>query len=166
MSFGEVRPYRGFAELVEAFKELPDDALSLSIVGARRSDAYSESLAQSVLCARRVEWDARRLSDEQLQRSILGAEIVCLPYVEVTNSGAALLALSLGRPVLVPDFPVFQELRDEVGGAWVGLMSGDLELDIRKLRQGLRTAPPRLEARTWESFGEGVRQACERLRPA
>ncbi len=49
-----------------------------------------------------------------------------LPYREMHNSGAALTALSLNRPVLVPDNEVNRELAEEVGPGWVFRYDGEL----------------------------------------
>ncbi len=54
-----------------------------------------------------------------LAREVFESELVVLPFVEMTNSGSMLLALSLDRPVLVPRLPVTEELADEVGPGWV-----------------------------------------------
>jgi len=87
-----------------------------------------------------------------------------LNYQRVTNSGAALLALSLDRPVILPETPVFRELRDEVGGDWVFLFQDDPMPAIDACLDRVRRDRPRLERRGWDDLGSAVRQAGLRLR--
>ena len=52
---------------------------------------------------KRVSLDLTFQTDAQLVEVVSSAVVVALPYTEMYNSGAALLALSLDRPILVPD---------------------------------------------------------------
>ena len=49
-----------------------------------------------------------------------------LPYRHMHNSGAALTALSLDRPVLVPETDVNRDLARETGPGWVVTFAGEL----------------------------------------
>jgi hypothetical protein len=74
------------------------------------------------------------------------------------NSGAALLALSLGRPVLVPRNETNTRLAAEVGPAWVLMYEGEVTAEklLRALADSARTPPaehPDLSAREWENAG-------------
>ena len=87
-----------------------------------------------------------------------------LPYRQMHNSGAALAALSLDRPVLVPANPINADLAAEVGPGWVHTFAGDLTSEA--LRAGLqaldtvpRSAAPDLSRREWADTGEQHRAA-------
>ena len=87
------------------------------------------------------------------------AELVVLPYREMHNSGAILVALSLSRPALVPRSPANTALREEVGPGWV--IEYDGELDPRGDRRGTpdrahvaADAAPDLSRRDWKVLGE------------
>jgi beta-1,4-mannosyltransferase len=157
VSFGEVRAYRGYVELCEAFADVSRD-WTLEIAGKGRQDPYGRTLASLVQGSPKVTWRDERLSDEQLVSTVLRSEVVVLLYQRVTNSGAALMALTLHRPVIVPDTEVFRELRSEVGADWVHLYSGDLEADLRSASMP-KAAPPRLDDRTWDKLGAVVHDA-------
>ncbi|QTE29649.1 glycosyltransferase [Pengzhenrongella sicca] len=163
LSFGEVRPYRGFLELVETFAASSTDC-SLTLIGAGRDDDYARVLRAAVAGAGNATWLDARLGDEALQEHIRACDVVILNYLQVTNSGAALLALSLDRPVVLPDTPVFRELRDEVGDGWVFLFDTGVLPTIEACLTQERPAPPNLERRTWAGLGVTVRQASTRLR--
>jgi hypothetical protein len=80
---------------------------------------------------------------------------VVLPYHLMHNSAAALTALSLDRPVLVPHNAVTRALANEPGDGWVhtyrGELTGaDIEAAIRAVRSGERGPQPALDARSWQ----------------
>jgi beta-1,4-mannosyltransferase len=91
----------------------------------------------------RIHLRLEHLPNEDLTNVIAAASVVALPYRRVLNSGSALLALSLERPVLVPPTPSFRELRNEVGSDWVMLCNGerisaaDLESALAQPPQGV-----------------------------
>jgi len=89
---------------------------------------------------------------------VTGAAVVVLPYTEMHNSGAALMALSLDRPVLVPDNPVTRDLGTEVGDGWVLRYGGELtpERLLEAAAEAARLAPgdrPDLGSRDWHHAG-------------
>jgi beta-1,4-mannosyltransferase len=157
ISFGEVRPYRGYVELCEQFSRITSD-WTLVIAGNGRRDRYSEMLGEQVAKAPSITWIDERLTDEELVVTILGSAVVVLFYKRVTNSGAALMALTLRRPVIVPDTEAFRELSSEVGAGWVQLYTGDLEESLRSA-VAPKGADPDLRDRTWEKLGGAVRDA-------
>ena len=81
-----------------------------------------------------------------------------LPYRHMHNSGAALAALSLSRPVLVPRNEVNTDLAAEVGDGWVYQYDDDLDADdLRRFDDALaasRAPSPDLGARDWGTVGE------------
>jgi len=163
LSFGEIRPYRGFLELVASFDPSASGS-TLTLVGAGRGDEHSIRLREAVDRSPSTSWLDGRLDDEALHEEIRRCDVVVLNYQRVTNSGAALLALSLDRPVILPETPVFRELRDEVGGDWVFLFQDDPMPAIDACLDRVRRDLPRLERRGWDDLGSAVRQAGLRLR--
>jgi beta-1,4-mannosyltransferase len=98
------------------------------------------------------------ISDTELVDIVSSAELMVLPYRFMHNSGAAIAALSIGRPVLVPANPVNDELSLEVGAGWVFQFDGELTADalahaIAAVRASTRTARPDLSARDWLPIG-------------
>ena len=156
--FGVVRPYKGIEELLTAFEStgrLTAPAAAgrpptLTIVGQPWSAAYAEALEAAA--PPDVTLDFRRLEDRELHRLIARAGLVVLPYRRMYNSGAVMLALTCGTPVLVPDSVSMRVLRRETGEDWVRVYSGSL--DGRTLRDAYdsamstdRAPRPRLEGR-------------------
>lgn len=165
LSFGEMRRYKGYVELIGAVQELNTHHIHLRLVGAAEGDYATELEAAVRQAATRIEWHNARVDDETLEKEILKCDAVILKYGRVLNSGAALLALSLHRPVILPDTAVFRDLRDEVGHAWVHLFNSEgdsiaraIEACLTTQRQGLT---PNLSARTWTSAASSTLNAFE-----
>lgn len=150
--FGLVRPYKGIEGLLDAFGALDDPHASLRVAGNPSDAGLAATIVARCAADPRVSADLRHLSDDELSLEVGRAALVVLPYTQMHNSGAALLALSLGRPVLVPDTAVNRDLAAEVGAGWVQLVDGPL--DAGALRRALDAVAelrgqPDLSRREW-----------------
>lgn len=155
---GLIRRYKGVERLLEAFADTASagGALTLRVGGKPSSDELAAMITEAADADPRVELTARFLDEGELVQIVTEAELVVLPYRFMHNSGGALAALSLDRPVLVPDNEVNRQLADEVGSGWVQLFTGELSAAdlleaIDRVRQP-RTARPRLVGRDWPSI--------------
>ena len=98
------------------------------------------------------------VDNDVLAHEIGQAQLVVLPYRQMLNSGALLLALSLARPVLAPRSGANAAIAEEVGEGWLTLYRG--ELDAATLAAALRRqagrdprARPDLSRRDWPALG-------------
>jgi beta-1,4-mannosyltransferase len=164
---GLIRPYKGVDRLVEAFRQLGDADLSLRIVG-RPTAELRASIEQAAADDPRITARFEFVPDADLVAEMSEAELVCLPYEELHNSGMMLVALSLDRPVLVPETPATSALAEEAGSGWVHRFSGGLQPDdlaaaLRAVRAQEPSGRPRLENRDWRrvaaSYGEAFHEA-------
>jgi beta-1,4-mannosyltransferase len=156
--FGLLKEYKGVAELVTAFGGIPDRDLRLHVVGQAVAPQVERDVRAAGSGDDRVTLTCRHVPDGELARLVTGAEAVVLPYVEMGNSGAALLALSLERPIIVPRAPVNAELAAEAGPGWVvayepPLTPAKLAAALAEVRATPREGAPRLEARDWTTIG-------------
>ena len=126
--FGLIRRYKAVDTLINAFRSTADQAPALSLyVGGKPSTAELRAELSDLAAADdRIVTRFEFLSDAELVAAATAAELVVLPYREMHNSGGVLAALSLDRPVLVPDNEVNRQLGEEVGAAWVSCYTGDL----------------------------------------
>ncbi|MBU3004334.1 hypothetical protein [Paraglaciecola arctica] len=130
--FGSITKYKNANKLLSAFLNLPEGNAILNIKGKMSSMSPDTLLLQKLEklpCNRKseVNFDNRFLSDEELIQSIQESEIIIFPYSDVLNSGAAIFALSVGRPILASDTPLFRELQQQVGSEWVQLINNELD---------------------------------------
>lgn len=109
---GRVKAYKGVGDLLEAFDGIPEgEKLQLTIAG---------QCDDPVLLARLQEFARRddvvmkvgkeRLSDDELSSLLSAADVVVLPFKKITTSGSAILALSHGRPIIIPDVRAMSDM--------------------------------------------------------
>ncbi|GIG22672.1 GDP-mannose:glycolipid 4-beta-D-mannosyltransferase [Cellulomonas chitinilytica] len=154
--FGLLRRYKGVERLVDLVPDLPDD-LTLRVVGKPVDATVADRVRDAARRSDRVTANLAFVPDDELAAEVSRAELVVLPYEEMFNSGAVLVALSLRRPVLVPCSPTTRALGTEVGPGWVHLYDGELQPDdvvraVAATRAGERP-PPDLTARSWADVG-------------
>lgn len=169
---GLIRPYKGVEDLLGAFREVPGD-VRLTAAGRPSSPALAESLRALAAQDSRVDLDLRFLDDADLVAAVRSAELVILPHRGMHNSGSALTALSLDRPVLVPATPVNSRLSAEVGHGWVleyddDLTANDIERALDSVSGLTDDDRPDLSAREWDEAGsrhvDAYRRAIAHLR--
>ena len=153
--FGMIRRYKGVDRLVRAFQETTDPQLSLTIAGKPSTTALGADLERAAATDDRIRLTPTFLENPELVTTITETELVVLPHVEMHNSGSALAALSLDRPVLIQDNAVNRDLQEEVGDGWVHLYTGQLAgADLVDALDTLRRRPPvgrpRLDSREWQ----------------
>lgn len=156
--FGRLRPYKGIEDLCEAVAGSRHTSTILRIVGAPMTDEYRASLTRTAELRKDIELNLGRVSDRELVHEIERCEAVILPYRQLGNSGAALMALSVGRPVIATASEAIHELRQEVGDEWVVAVSspprtGDVDAALERLRAAPRTGPPPFHGRKWHDAG-------------
>lgn len=163
--FGFLRPYKGIENLIEAFGSIRSERPgiganpSLRIVGKAISVEYGLELGKQAMSCTTIELTDTFLNNEELEKEIDETDLVILPYSRMYNSGAVLLSLSVGRPVLVPESPTMKELQAEVGSNWVRmyvppLNSAHLNREIKWLSERGLVQDPVLSGRGWFEIGE------------
>jgi beta-1,4-mannosyltransferase len=169
LTFGMIRRYKGTEELVTAFRAVsPDAALSLHVVGAPGDAATAAHLVARADGDPRIHLDLRFVAEQELADELGEAELVILPYRAMHNSGAALLALSLDRPVIVPSSDATELLVEEFGSEWVTTYSGELDTAalvalVDRARDAHRgAAPVDLSQREWPALAALLVDAYER----
>ncbi|SDL13878.1 Glycosyltransferase involved in cell wall bisynthesis [Arthrobacter sp. ov407] len=165
---GLIRRYKGVEDLIQAFRETTKahPELSLRLGGNPSTPELGEKIAALSRGDARIRLNLDYVSDAELVDTITSSELVVLPYRFMHNSGGALAALSLDRPVLVPANEVNQALSEEVGPGWVFQYTGALtpESILRTLAslaaQGPRTRPD-LRRRDWHEGSLAHKEAYE-----
>jgi glycosyltransferase involved in cell wall biosynthesis len=115
--FGLLRPYKGLAQLLDAWRGI--ERAELWIAGMPRMD-----VAALRACAPRgVRFDLRYIPDDQLRGYFQRADVVVLPYLEADHSGVLFTALAFGKPLLVSDVGGLGELA--AAGAARSVPAGD-----------------------------------------
>jgi glycosyltransferase involved in cell wall biosynthesis len=113
--FGQVGVYKGVDQLLTAFSALPSSLEArLTVVGQCPEPLFEAKLYELVQRSPRpIELRLERIADEEVSQLLEGADAIVLPYRRSSTSGSALLALSHGRPLVIPDLPGLAELPDD-----------------------------------------------------
>jgi beta-1,4-mannosyltransferase len=133
--FGELRAYKNADALVRAFREVRSTNARLLIAGRANNAPLAAAVEREAAADPRVRLELNFIPREQVAKYFKAADLVVLPYRHILNSGAALLALSFNRPVLVPDLGSMGDLREDFGPEWVRTFGGDI--DAHTLEQAL-----------------------------
>src|SRR5699024_1056646 len=80
LSFGAIRPYKGFERLIQAFQSIDACDIGLVIAGNPIRSFYGQEIAEMVREDDRISFIQRFLTEEEIQLKILRSEIVVLPY--------------------------------------------------------------------------------------
>ncbi|QLD12263.1 hypothetical protein [Microbacterium oleivorans] len=158
--FGFIRAYKNVPLLVSSFAaaSLPNEGYELRVVGkpydALTADAVRSAVADSP--SRNISARLAALRDAELIDEISRASVIILPYADLYNSGALIMSLTIGRPVIVPRTPATEYYAEQFGPDWVYLF--DLPLSPERLAdvvkaaaaESERAARPDLSALDWE----------------
>lgn len=153
---GRLREYKNVPHLIRTMRALPPDAgdLILLVAGAPQTPKLAAEIRAAAADEPRVRLRLEHVPEAEVQYYLRAADLVVLPFTEITNSGSAVLALSFDRPVLVPELGAMGELRQQAGADWVHTYNGELTPDtlvaaLYRVCLRSRHATPRLEDLEW-----------------
>ena len=159
--FGQIRRYKNVELLALLVAGMP--SVSLAIAGRRSHADVAASVETVAAAAPNIELDMRSepLPDEDIERVVDEAHGIVLPYQAILNSGAAIFALSRGRPVLAPRTGSLPELQSLIGAEWLQLYDGEINAGVvagfvQWLRARAPTASPDLSTLSWDRVGEDI----------
>lgn len=151
---GLVRPYKNVPHLIQTVRALPPALdVVLVVAGSPHTPALAEEVRQAAAGDSRIRLVLGHVPGPEVQRYLRAADLVALPFRDITNSASALLALSFDLPVLVPSRGAMGELQAIAGAEWVRTYDGELTPDILAgALDGFSSSPegrPRLDALDW-----------------
>jgi len=98
LSLGIIREYKGLGDAIEATNRIDGARLLVAGDPLESIDGYRAAAGD------RAEWRLGYLSDEEIERALGDATVALFPYrPEIDQSGALLLALGAGVPVVAYD---------------------------------------------------------------
>ncbi|MFO0452093.1 MAG: glycosyltransferase family 4 protein [Pseudomonadota bacterium] len=98
---GQCRPYKDLLTLISAFSR-QTGAIRLIIAGQFKSATYRAEVERAANGDSRIRVVDCHVPDDDLQVYLNAADCMVLPYVESLTSGACVLAMSFGLPVVAP----------------------------------------------------------------
>jgi glycosyltransferase involved in cell wall biosynthesis len=110
---GQVRHYKDLDRLLTDFATLPAGDVRLILAGEPRPVSLTHQLEAQAAADPRVITEFEFIADDRLVAYLCACNLVVLPYRDSLTSGAAVLAASYGRPVLMPCLGCMEEFPDE-----------------------------------------------------
>jgi beta-1,4-mannosyltransferase len=130
---GQIRPYKGVVEMVKAFKVCTDPNVRLIIAGRPINEAIAKEIALAIHGDLRIKFLPGHVADDDVQIHLNACDVFVLPYQRVLTSGAAVLAMSFGKPCIAPRIGCVTDMLDEEGALFFDpSISGALERAIRQ----------------------------------
>jgi beta-1,4-mannosyltransferase len=102
---GALKPYKGLNELFDAVDQVAAErpgSVVLLVAGKPDDAPETQTFLSRAGAHPAVRLLPRKIPDTEIQVLMRAADIVALPYRRSLNSGVLALALSFGRPVLLP----------------------------------------------------------------
>jgi beta-1,4-mannosyltransferase len=172
---GLIRPYKGVVEMVRAFRTCEDPNLRLIITGRPVGKAIKNEVELAIRGDSRIKFLPGHVENDKVQFYMKASDAMVLPYQRVFTSGAAILAMSFGKPCIAPRAGCVTDSLDEKGAVLFDpLVNGDLERAFReiltcrhKLAEMGRYNLERAAGWDWQSIGQktvAVYEGCLELR--
>lgn len=102
LAFGLIRPYKGIVELITELTAIEDPALRLLVAGKPLNAEMRRQVEAAAAADPRVILRLERIPDTEVAELHEAADVAVLAYGDVFSSGALMLALSHGLPVVAP----------------------------------------------------------------
>jgi beta-1,4-mannosyltransferase len=172
LAFGQVRPYKRLPLLLTAFRDLPDPDARLVVAGRAVDDELAKELRGLASRDGRVQLRLE-FADEDVAADLHhAADSAVFAYADLFSSGALLLALSLGLPVVAPEGTAAAELVESSalvefgpGGLTSALAHAASEFGPAAREAALRSAQRYDWGRVAELTTEVYAQALAEARP-
>lgn len=168
---GLIRPYKNLEVLVDS--AIGVSGLQLLISGMAMDRSLGDALLARAKQIQHITLDLRDnpIDDAKLEAIVDSADAIVLPYRNILNSGAALLALSRNRPVLAPHIGSLPELWEAVGADWIYLYHGEFNQSvlidfIAWMRKTKREEVAPLDSYSWSRVGRDLGEFIEFIQSA
>ena len=113
--FGNIYGYKGVLETIDAFKNLPQEKVSLLIAGSLKEEELEKPIKDKIQGYENILFVPQSIPDNEVQIYMNACDCVVVPYKVFTTSGVANLAMSFGRVCIAPNVGFFSNILDKSG---------------------------------------------------
>lgn len=100
---GQIRPYKGVLELIDAFRAANQPMTRLIIAGKCGGGVTNENIQNASSNNNNISLYLKHIPNNDIQVFMQASDIVVFPYKDTLTSGAILLAMSFGKAILTYD---------------------------------------------------------------
>ena len=112
--FGRIKPYKGVLELIGAFRMLDQNNIKLFIVGS--ADQWMERrVREKIGGCEAIEFVGDYVPDTDVQVYMNAADVCVFPFQDIMTSSSVMLAMSFGKPCILPKMGDMIEILDDEG---------------------------------------------------
>ena len=147
--FGLIRPYKGVGELIDAFEKLNSPKAKLLIVGKPYNKEIGGNIKKK--CKdKNIKTIFKFIPDDKIQVYMNASDVLVLPYKDILTSGAVILAMSFGKPVIAPAIGCILDILDDKGSFLYNPSSGKGLIEAMQL--ALNTGVEKLKSMGEHNF--------------
>jgi beta-1,4-mannosyltransferase len=158
LCFGALRAYKDVAFLLEAFRGADLPGATLVVAGSVSDEGVAGDVRAAAAIDPRIRPRLGFVPDEAVAEQFGSADVAVVARNDGGTSGAVILALSMGVPVVAPRRPAYAELLDQESAGWL-FEPGD----AGSLRQALERAGAS-DAAVRRAKGAAALERAEQLR--
>lgn len=123
MFFGQIKKVKGVDLLIKAFNEVQKECEDAYLVIAgnvwKNSFEGYQKLIDDFRLNDKIKTDIRFIPDENVDDYFSAADVVCLPYTELYQSGVVQLSYAYKKTAIVSDLPAFLTVVEDNKSAFV-----------------------------------------------
>jgi glycosyltransferase involved in cell wall biosynthesis len=112
--FGNIQKYKGIIPLLDAYKIISSEDNARLMIAGTLVEIELRNPVEELLVSNKIKFFPTRVEDRDIQIYFNASDIVVLPFKSITTSGSAILALSFGKAVIVPNIGDLMYLPDTV----------------------------------------------------
>ena len=172
LSFGQIRKYKQVDVLVEGFRAAHIPQGALLVAGLPLDGEESRQLAEAAGAGREIVTVMEFVPNEGVAELFDASDVAVTTRIDGGTSGAAVLALSLGLPIVAPSLPAYEELTGGGRAGWhfdsgdAGSLAAALRLAAASPAVRAEKARAALERAERLAWPEIAAQTAAALRPA
>jgi beta-1,4-mannosyltransferase len=151
LAFGHIRRYKDIPLLLEAFTGLEEESVALVVAGPVMDEDAADAVREQASSDRRIHPLLEFVPDERVADLFALSDAAVITRRDGGTSGALVLALSFGVPVVVGALPDYVKLAADGAAAWTFDPA-----DAESLRQALAAAASGLDHKAKTAAAEGA----------